>query len=53
MGEKNKKKCDWFCLYCSGKGVKDQLRELGYLYTTKIGDCVDCPKCNITQKVEK
>lgn len=54
MGEKKKqRKYDWECQSCRFKGLKDDLREKGYLYDTKIGDVIDCPKCDLTQKVER
>lgn len=50
MGEKRIKH-DWICKYCGYKGNLRDLEERLYVFETKCGKCIECPKCETEQLI--
>lgn len=51
MGDKreSKKLEYWTCMYCRKRYSINQLEEGNYIEHTKVGDVVECPKCEAQQ----
>lgn len=54
MGEKKREsKQLWSCIYCGRRYSFEDLETQQYIEHTKVGDVVECPKCETEQFVEK
>ena len=54
MREKRDKKLEyWTCKYCGRRYSFEDLESQQYIEHTKVGDVVECPKCETEQFVEK
>lgn len=52
MGEKNKNKGLWCCVYCNYKAKKEDLEDKGCVEHTKQGEVIECLKCGSLQFIE-
>lgn len=43
----------WTCIYCGYKTKKETLEEGKYIEHTKLGDAVECPRCQSEQFMER
>lgn len=52
MGEKRLKN-NWICKYCGHRGNLTDLEDRLYVFETKCGKCVECPKCESEQLIKE